>query len=887
MMKLKYFTAYCFVFISVAFMGCSVKKQSSPTLEEVTHDHVAKAIRQAIKESVDEEVKNRKNDISKLSQRQIQIEESLVENQEITDSQLDHARIDLTPEVEQTNKENLVTGQIEEMGNEGQLLNLSDTQIQSLKKEILEEIQKAFPKTVEEIQYASQEATEEIQQAVPQAVEEIQKASREATAEMETQFSEISLKEVQKIENIKKGFTEEITQKVVEEMKMAMQTTEATSNNKETQFIIFSDSEIKDIKEAIEPTVREVIDKVLPDIVEKEVSSQTYPAIENMELKYTETLRKGLQTIISVAIQTVSESLVMLPENVNEVSRQKSLDDTLGGNISHGTQLIFDAVGLQQSDVPSLFSNLAFEKCDWKNKDYTTRIIQDHTFFNFKDPFTSLVNRWEEFKKNNKDHQLSCSSSQAVESFGSQESQAICPQKSAIEEEFDYLSPLYNEFVLDFFKESIQEKQLSENDIPLECFFAGSVRGANLYTSAHNYYYCKEDAVHPSYMTVKDDEQNTRVIAPQRACLNRDYTFLTAKAFNKTADCFGFNKSDKELIFKLFNHESSFLHNVKSSKSARCYGQLTKIALEEINKQIYFSNSKNPFPYSFIFDEVIEQCPGLQTAVLNPEIYEQRNKKNMKHFESLVAKTAVNCKMTQNPYTCLFYAFYNIKINMVDIEKQLEGATSSFGRKNNIPEDFKNTFSLPILLSEMIGVTNIEGRNMVFWDDSEIWNVLRNKDMDQIESIRVLPLFSNEDEVKNIFNLWAYNGGISISGYMEDFIRQLKRSIARPCSPQETSKICQYRFAVQEGQGIATKDIKKDFQAYILRNYELKEGRKRRLEVKNFVHLVETHLNYLYDKNGLFKYHLKELVPELTNQDVEDFQDYLKDVCPEVDSSLI
>ena len=200
--------------------------------------------------------------------------------------------------------------------------------------------------------------------------------------------------------------------------------------------------------------------------------------------------------------------------------------------------------------------------------------------------------------------------------------------------------------------------------MPLECFFAGAIRGASIYDPGESFYYCEKNSNRPGNMPVVDESKNPRIVSPRRACLNKDYMYLTARAFNKTADCFGFNKLEKEDIFRLFNHESSFLHNIKSPTGAKCYGQLTNGAITEINKQIYFSDTSSRLPYSHIFNEVIDKCPGLQNAVLNPEIYKsekQAGKKSIAKFRAIVSRSPTSCKITQNPYSCLFYAFYNIK----------------------------------------------------------------------------------------------------------------------------------------------------------------------------------------------------------------------------------
>ena len=61
------------------------------------------------------------------------------------------------------------------------------------------------------------------------------------------------------------------------------------------------------------------------------------------------------------------------------------------------------------------------------------------------------------------------------------------------------------------------------------------------------------------------------------------------------------------------------------------------------------------------------------------------------------------------------------KKNSVEIEKQLYKSTSRFSRTTSIPQESKKRFFLPISLNEMVGVTNVGGRDMIFWDDTELW----------------------------------------------------------------------------------------------------------------------------------------------------------------------
>ena len=699
--------------------------------------------------------------------------------------------------------------------------------------------------------------------------------TEEAINNMEDQFADLSQKKIQEIKDTSLKVTEKIAFEIASNIanktaeEIATQISNQVATDIQEELFSILDTEIKNIKseniETSTTTAREVADATLEELVKQYAFPIIDRAIKEIEEQHSNLLKAGLQSIITAAISAVTASTES--KNTDSDSVKQAIDSAT----EVAKEIAFKEEENDQDHLTNALFNLSFEQCTWKNRLYTSQIVKEHTFFPLSDPLQKLMKSWDSFKEEE---------NQTINSSNSEE--------NTLQKEFAYLSPLYDDFVLSFFQESIKDTQLSENDVPLECFFAGSVKGANLYTSGSDFYYCSKDSVEPENMNVIDDDDNTRIISAQRACLNRDYTFLTAKAFNKTADCFGFDKTEKELIFKLFNHESSFLHNVKSSTKARCYGQLTKIAIKEINKQIYFSTSKNPLPYSYIFGDVIEECPGLQDAVLNPAIYSsQSTRKSINKFNSIVSKLPIDCKITQNPYSCLFYAFYNFKINSEDIDLELSSPTTSFGIEKRISSNFKDKFLLPISLNEMRGVTTIStGRDMIFWDDSELWAVLKDRSSRNLNNIRRLPLFENEKEVKNLFKIWSYNGGISISNHMVNFIRQLKRSIAQSCSDNAKSRICQYRFAIQKGQGISTADIKKDFQAYILENYELQESQKRRKEVKTFTEDVEKSLDYLYNKNGAFRYHLKNLVPDLEKQDIENFQDYLKDICPATDPSL-
>ena len=709
-------------------------------------------------------------------------------------------------------------------------------------------------------------AISDMQEKISRSLEANIQTIKESSLQLSDHIAENTAKQIassttdQAIEDLKHEFSDLSQEQmlVIKENVMKLTATIAVETAKETaksiasaitnqaiadmqqQFSNLSQKQIQAIKqssqEAASATAQEVTNSIVENAVKQVANPMTAQAIQDMEQKYSDLLKAGLRTIISAAI----EAATTYAYNSKE-------DDTTK------QEIINVAVNQASAYIKGPDFKLPFEKCHWTNKDLTAQIVKDHNFFHLSDPLQDMLESWNNFK--------------------------TTEVKEDIEEEFSYLSPQYDDFILSFFQESLNDTHLSEGDVPLECFFASAIRGANIYSPGKNFYYCEKDSNSPGNISVIDNNEQDRDILPRRACLNKDYLYLTAKAFNKTAECFGFSKLEKEDIFKLFNHESSFLHNVKSHTGAKCYGQLTSITIKEINKQIYFSDTTYPLPYSHIFNDVIEKCPGLKQTVLNPEIYAPAKRKNMKKFDRIASRSPISCKVTQNPYSCLFYALYNIKINSVAIQRLLKRPTSNFIKRNEIPQEFKDRFSLPISLDTMLGVTKT--RDMIFWDDSELWGALKNQPLDHLSNIRQLPLFRNEAEVKELFNFWTYNGGISITKkHMIRFIKQLKQSVAQACPEGSQTTTCQYRAVIQNGEGLATADIKREFQTYIRNNYGLQEQISRRREVINFANKVEKNLNYLYQKDGLFKTHLRKIVPELSKQDITSFQDHLKAVCP-------
>ena len=348
--------------------------------------------------------------------------------------------------------------------------------------------------------------------------------------------------------------------------------------NMQLEISRLSDEEKKKFRETlevIEVESRKVAENVVEGVVEQKFSSLKDQEIKKMEQKYTNLLEAGLRTIISAAIEAAT---ISTNGNENIATREEMINRAKTAAVEAAGEIVFGHEDQTPDDMNGHFPS---EKCHWTNKDYTVRLVKEYRFFPLSDPLKTMLESWGNFQEKTKRIKIAeemgtCGNpSHNGLRFPMEDDRGESPgcipgkeqnidDEKSLEDEFAYLS--YDEFILAFFQESIKDTNLSEsNDVPLECFFASAIRGASLYNPG-NFYYCEKDSNRPGNMSVTDENNDKKVILPRRACLNRDYIYLTAIAFNKTADCFGFDKSQKEKIFKLFNHESSFLHNIKGSK---------------------------------------------------------------------------------------------------------------------------------------------------------------------------------------------------------------------------------------------------------------------------------------------------------------------------------
>ncbi len=407
-------------------------------------------------------------------------------------------------------------------------------------------------------------------------------------------------------------------------------------------------------------------------------------------------------------------------------------------------------------------------------------------------------------------------------------------------------------------------------DIPPVCFFAGALRGVGLSTKKN--YNCEHrDSVWPGRFEGKRKKKT-------RPCLNKAYIDMTAKAFNETADCFGFSPQEKQQIFALFNHESRFILNAKSNSKARCYGQITMPLIKDINKNIYYRN--RGFKFGHIYENAVNNCPGLEDKVAPPSIINQKER-SPKRLKRLHKNAPITCNMTHDPYTCLFYSMFNVKINQEYFDNRYSDTPNYMGRREPPPK-MEEDFLFPIQLNEMLvvkGRVTIDGREeeveWVFWDTSEAYDVFnRVKYNVQNLEIKKTAVFDKET-LRSAFTHYAHNGGNSaVKTHLTTFIEETKRQVASGKYCSKNPQCQTRRDALIKGRALSASDLQDLFSGYVRRN---RRNFNNPQEVSKFSHKIASDMNFIHDIKSAER-------PDIMNQFnlTDTFQQEVNGKCPKV-----
>ena len=385
-------------------------------------------------------------------------------------------------------------------------------------------------------------------------------------------------------------------------------------------------------------------------------------------------------------------------------------------------------------------------------------------------------------------------------------------------------------------------------DIPDICFYAGMQRS----DAISRFYYCEN----------KNQIEPQKVKSEYKPCFTEDYVKMTAKAFNEVANCFNFSETEKQDVFATLNHESAFNLNARSESGARCYGQMTNGRLKDLNKYIYFSEKKSRsswYAYHSAYKEVLENCPYLEHAVVPQELLNDTEVSDAK-LDRHNDNPPFTCALTKDPYSCMFYSIYNLKLLQADFDEHY-GNGSAY-TKADIPKNIRTDFQLRIQRNEMLivrgTVTKKNGEkedvNWTFWSDKEVYNtfvkggISYNLNDLKIQKVTLFP----PEELRTYFVHAAHNGGDAIATeYFVEFLRELKRQISSGDQCNKDNLCRKYREQIfnvassmdtsvdPETFALSKEDLVQTFEIFARRQIDVRK------ETEEFMSKREKHLEYV------------------------------------------
>ncbi len=537
-----------------------------------------------------------------------------------------------------------------------------------------------------------------------------------------------------------------------------------------------------------------------------------------------------------------------------------------------------------------------YETCNWKNKDFTNRIIREayqYCPLDEKDDFSQCA-------KHKPSKIPFC--------------QNISCKPNILAELKDIKKVVFTEYTL-------------SNQIPKECFFASQALGVNLWPAEkYTYYYCHSSQSNHTlpkmeFHSCKSEGENCKLktqknpqvtgvrLANRSPCLNHQYIHLISRAFNQITDCFGFtSKKEKERLFALFHHESRFLLNkveeydedgkIRESTN-RCFGQMKNDFIKDLNRYIHFGdrdrekdkdkNKNKPrvsrwYKYGDIYKEAKRTCPFLEQTLTPRPVYltdTTLHPDNTFEKAHLDKKQAMICKTSQDPYSCLFYSVYNAKVNLTDMFDNLR-KTDKTTIHPSWSDRLKQKFPQSIKYNEMFLITDAT-RNQ---RGKQIRRFLRDSSNPSItpenSQIKRVPLFKNEDELIWAFVLYAHNGGVRIIlDRFFKFMEKLKKDITNPDCKKDV--VCnRYRASVLKGRGLSTSALHKEFA-----KYAEEEGIENYEELSQFMGKINRDMAYFSGSEGalrraIVRLHTREgkTAPPLNS--LNQFLNDVKKHCPTV-----
>ena len=388
----------------------------------------------------------------------------------------------------------------------------------------------------------------------------------------------------------------------------------------------------------------------------------------------------------------------------------------------------------------------------------------------------------------------------------------------------------------------------------------------------------------------------------QRPCLNKDYIGMTAKAFNETANCFGFsNKKDKEKLFAFMNNQSSFLLNKKpaSNKARSCYGQVSA-------KQITSANAYIQYPkiypkYHKIYQDAIDKCPHLSTKANLISSCASRKNSSVHNYRKCLSKTthsdALMCQTSQDAYSCLFYSLFTFKKYQNNINKIFEQVQDpAINLKSDKNKELSKLFKWPVKFNEVLTVKGDFKGTIPAFTDNVFLNSLNRKSL-MTKELEVSAVYKSSSPIIKTLNQhglqydktklkvhkvqvfdkyqlkWFFmhlakkEGKVVINQHLPGFMKYMKDKILEKED---------YKKLILKGRSLHSSVLISEFNQYAKEN-----KLKMQEEPAKLAHNINQKLKILGTRENLTK-GIKHIYKnqDFNRADIAAFKDLIKQHCP-------
>lgn len=271
--------------------------------------------------------------------------------------------------------------------------------------------------------------------------------------------------------------------------------------------------------------------------------------------------------------------------------------------------------------------------------------------------------------------------------------------------------------------------------------------------------------------TICQNEKPVRARHPP--CSTDEYIHSTSSIFHEVSQCLNINPS---YFFALLNRESRFQLTARSKTGASCYGQLTGIAIKDVN--IWHLNYLNGIKKSCA--SIKEHFTPLKTRV-------GLNSNNRR----VILKTSDTiCKLHSNPYICMAYAGIYFKYLLDSNKKILDKLDIIQAQKRDGSFDYFKT--------------------------QKSYNNYSKKfkpNESPYIGTKVISLFRNKEEMAKLLAMYTYNGGPSVSNLFRTYVNKIKGKAWS--ANEDTRNTYSDQIFGQHPIGISSSDFMKTFSQYI------------------------------------------------------------------------